>query len=56
MGEEIQTKVECVLWIDHTNRIISFQKVKGYEEKVFSSRDEKLAYAYEKGASGYRIQ
>lgn len=56
MSEEVQTQSQCVLWIDHTNRIISFAAIKGFEQMVFSSREEKIAYAYEKGFSGYRIQ
>lgn len=56
MSEEAQTYPECVLWIDHVNRIISFQKAEGFEQKVFSSHAAKIAFAYEKGSSGYRIQ
>ena len=56
MSEETQTRSDCVLWIDHTNRIISFKKAEGFKEKSFPTRDEKIAYAFRKGASGYRIQ
>ena len=56
MSEETQTRSECVLWIDRTNRIISFKKVEGFEAKIFSTREEKIAYAFRKGTSGYRIQ
>lgn len=56
MSEEVQTRPECVLWIDHTNRIISFKKADGFEAKVFSTREEKIVYAFQKSASGYRIQ
>lgn len=54
--EEAQTRSKYVLWIDRVNRIISFQKAEGFEVKVFPSRDEKIAYAFKKGSSGYRIQ
>ena len=56
MSEETQTRSECILWIDRTNRIISFKKAEGFEAKIFSTREEKIAYAFRKGTSGYRIQ
>ena len=30
MSEETQTRSDCVLWIDRTNRIISFKKAEGF--------------------------
>ena len=56
MSEETQTRSDCLLWIDHTNRIISFKKAEGFEAKVFPTREEKITYAFRKGTSGYRIQ
>ena len=56
MSEETQTRSDCVLWVDHTERIISFKKAEGFEAKVFPTREEKIAYAFEKCTSGYRIQ
>ena len=56
MSEETQTQPDCVLWIDHTNRIISFKKADGFETKVFSSREEKIVYAFQKSTLGYRLQ
>ena len=56
MSEETQTRSEFVLWIDRTNRIISFKKAEGFEVKVFPTREEKIAYAIQKATSGYRIQ
>ena len=56
MSEETQTRSDCVLWIDHINRIISFKKAEGFEAKVFSSQALKIAYAFEMSSSGYRIQ
>ena len=56
MSEETQTRSDCVLWVDHTNRIISSKKAEGFEAKVFPTREEKIAYAFRKGTSGYRIQ
>ena len=45
MSEKPQTRSDCVLWIDHTNRIISFKKAEGFEAKVFPTREEKITYA-----------
>ena len=56
MSEETQTRADCVLWIDHVNRIISFKKAEGFEAKVFPTREEKIAYAFQECSSGYRIQ
>lgn len=56
MSEETQTRVDCVLWIDHTNRIISFKKAEGFEAMEFPTWEEKIDYAFRKGTSGYRIQ
>ena len=56
MSEETQTRSDCVLWFDHTNRIILSKKAEGFEAKVFPTREEKIAYAFRKGTSGYRIQ
>lgn len=56
MSKEAQTRSDCVLWIDRTNRIITFKKTEGFEPKEFPTRDEKIAYAFRKGISGYRIQ
>ena len=53
MSEKPQTRSDCVLWIDHTNRIISFKKAEGFEAKVFPTREEKITYAFRKGTSGY---
>lgn len=41
-----------MIWIDHPNRIVSFQKAEGFEPQSFASPDERLAYAFEKCASG----
>ena len=56
MNEEIQTSPELTLWVDHTNRIISFRRAAGFEAKTFLSQSLKIAYAFEMSSSGYRIQ
>ena len=44
------------IWIDHTDRILSFKSAEGYEQLYFSSHEEKLEFAVEKCSSGYRVQ
>ena len=44
------------IWINHTDRILSFKSAEGFEQLHFSSHEERLAYAIEKCSSGYRIQ
>lgn len=55
MKTEASAQNTCVIWIDHPNRIVSFQKAEGFEPQSFASPDERLAYAFEKCASGYRV-
>ena len=56
MTERKNSLKERVLWIDHKNRIISFQKVFGFEPMRFPDRDAMLAFALDMGSSGYRLQ
>ena len=44
------------IWIDHTDKIVSFKSAEGFEQLQLSSQEEKLAFAIEKCSSGYRIQ
>lgn len=44
------------IWIDHTDKIVSFKDAEGVEIMYFSSYEEKLAFAIDKCSSGYRIQ
>lgn len=44
------------IWINHTNKIVSFKRAKGFEQLHFSSQEEKLVFAIEKCSCGYRIQ
>ena len=53
--ESVEEKAYPV-WIDQTNRIVSFKNEAGFEEVLFPSQEEKLAFALEKCSSGYRIQ
>ena len=54
--KEVKALSPRLLWIDHQNRIISFQKVSGFEPMSFPDHESMLAYAFEKGSSGYRLQ
>ena len=56
MTERKNSLKERVLWIDHKNRIISFQKLYGFEPIRFPDHDAMLAFAFEKCSSGYRLQ
>ena len=51
--EEEQT---YLIWINHADKILSFKQVEGFEQLHFSSQEEKLEFAIEKSASGYRNQ
>ena len=44
------------LWINHTDKIVSFKPAEGFMQLEFSSHEEKMSFAIAKGASGYRIQ
>lgn len=56
MNKKLRERETIPLWIDHKDKIVSFKEVEGFEILYFSSREEKLAFALEKCASGYRIQ
>ena len=56
MREQLKKDSECVLWIDHTNRIISFKNVVGFTPMEFPRREEKINYALLMSAAGYRIE
>lgn len=45
-----------VLWIDWANHIVSFHEENGFERLEFSSKEEKMAYAFQKSFNGFRIQ
>lgn len=55
MDDDNKTNLSS-LWIDWTERIISFHETIGYERLDFASKNEKLGYAIEKCSHGFRIQ
>jgi hypothetical protein len=44
------------VWIDRDTRIVSFQKVEGFEKLTFQTNEEKLAFVVKMGSDGYGIQ
>lgn len=56
MNKSSEKEKAYPIWIDHADKIVSFQSVEGFERLRFSSQEEKLAFAMEKCYSGYRIQ
>ena len=45
MKTEASAQNTCVIWIDHPNRIVSFQKAEGFEPQSFASPDERISRA-----------
>lgn len=58
MSEEIGAPGPYTLWINWTDRIVSFTPVKGggFEPRVFSSNEEKMDYVFSHCSAGFRIQ
>ena len=56
MEKTKEEEKDCSVWIDRTDKIMSFRYVEGYKQLHFSSQEEKLAFAVEKCSSGYRVQ
>ena len=56
MSKQTKIRSDCVLWINRVNRIITFKRTKGFEPKEFPSHKERIAYAFQKVCSGYRLQ
>lgn len=56
MNQEKKTQQSQSVWVDATERIVSFKYVEGLEQLNFPSHDEMIVFVIEKGATGYRIQ
>ena len=56
MKKTSEEEMTCLIWIDHSDKIVSFKRAEGFEQLRFSSQKEKFAFAMEKCSSGYRIQ
>ena len=44
------------VWVDWENRVISFHEADGFEKLEYPTHGEMLAFAVEKGSSGFGIQ
>lgn len=53
---ELEVDQSFSVWIDWDAKIISFQKVDGFDELTFRSNEEKLSFVVKKGLDGYGIQ
>lgn len=56
MDDDTETRELQPLWINWTERIVSFHEEAGYEQLKFSSKEEKMDYVFEKTSNGFRIQ
>lgn len=56
LDKDRKEKTDCPIWIDQTNRIISFTNAAGFDKILFASQKDKIAFAIEKCSAGYRIQ
>lgn len=45
-----------ILWINWSEKILSFTKVDGFEAKHFLSHESCLEYAFDKATDGFRVQ
>lgn len=48
--------LNCSIWVNWENRVISFQKADGFEELRYVSHEEMLRFAVAKGFEGFGIQ
>ena len=56
MERERETEGPVSVWINTVEKIVSFKPAPGFEERVYPSQEEMMAFVIEKGSSGYRIQ
>lgn len=43
------------IWVNWENRVISFHKVEGFEERRFPTHKEMFQFAVEKGFGGFAV-
>ena len=55
METEEKEKV-FTLWIDWDQRVVSFEKEEGFEELRYSSHEEMIRFAIQRGNEGFGIQ
>lgn len=56
MDDDTGTQEFQPLWIHWTDHILSFHEEDGYERLEFSSKEEKMAYVFQKTSNGFRVQ
>lgn len=44
------------VWINHTDKIVSFNEAEGFEKICFPSYKEMLSFAFNHSYVGYRVQ
>lgn len=54
--EEEEDKRAYSIWVDWEIRVISFQKVEGFEELQYPTHEEMFQFAIQKGNEGFGIQ
>ena len=55
MSKEEEGKMYSI-WVNWEKRIISFEKVEGFQELQYKTHDEMFRFAIEKGNEGFGIQ
>ena len=56
MSKEDDEKVDYLVWINYTDKIVSFKEIEGFDIVHFPSYKEKIAFGVDKCYAGYRIQ
>ena len=56
MDDDTDTQALQAIRIDWENHIVSFHEEAGYERLEFSTKEEKMDYAFQKTFLGFRIQ
>ena len=51
-----QTEETYIVWISDIDRIASFRKVEGYEEKTFTTHEFFMSFLHGLQQNGYRFQ
>lgn len=56
MKRSEETPISVRLWIDEENKVVSFHPEEGFAVVSFPSREAMLAFVFEQGGNGFRIQ
>lgn len=56
MAAEKEERKVFPIWVDWESRIVSFQKVDGFEKLEYPTHDEMFQFAIEKSMTGFAIQ